>query len=51
LDIASNNAGIAGPTHLVEDYPAEQFDRAVADIGCGNGGYLAELARCGLRGT
>jgi NAD(P)-dependent dehydrogenase (short-subunit alcohol dehydrogenase family) len=30
LDIACNNAGIAGPLHLLEDYPAEQFDRVVA---------------------
>jgi NAD(P)-dependent dehydrogenase (short-subunit alcohol dehydrogenase family) len=30
LDIACNNAGIAGPLHLVEDYPTEQFDRVVA---------------------
>jgi NAD(P)-dependent dehydrogenase (short-subunit alcohol dehydrogenase family) len=30
LDIACNNAGIAGPLHLLEDYPVEQFDRVVA---------------------
>jgi NAD(P)-dependent dehydrogenase (short-subunit alcohol dehydrogenase family) len=30
LDIACNNAGMVGPTNLVEDYPTEQFDRVVA---------------------
>jgi len=30
LDIACNNAGIAGSLHLLEDYPTEQFDRVVA---------------------
>ncbi|PVM72362.1 SDR family NAD(P)-dependent oxidoreductase [Caulobacter radicis] len=30
LDAAFNNAGITGPTHLIEDYPLEAFDRVIA---------------------
>ena len=30
LDVAFNNAGIAGQAHRLEDYPTEDFDRVIA---------------------